>query len=81
MSSEQTAPSAPVDAVVMRGDDAQVGEWWSAEKDGFRVQWSPRELWLQCGQSSVVIAEWPTYGDVRRAIRGLGFPLPSHWSA
>jgi hypothetical protein len=62
-------------------DDVQIEEWWAVEKDGFVLKWSPRELWLRCGDKTTVICEWPTYGDVRNAIRGLGWQLPPHWSA
>jgi len=54
MSNENSQSSAS-SASRRYADDVQIKEWWAVEKDGFVLKWSPRELWLRCGDKKTVI--------------------------
>ena len=64
---------------VCRDDAIRVGEWWHADRDGMIVKWSPVQLWIVMGGESLVIADKPTYGDIRRLLSGLKIDEPEIW--
>ena len=56
-------------------DDRPMAEWGGVERDGFRIRWSPVQLWVETYERSLVVTDDPTYGDVRRLCEAMRIAL------